>query len=563
MVQDLDDGFFQFTLPIGTRSWIWHIIGFVIFFIAGIFLLSSFGEYDHFSVSEATSVTNPNDYSPDEFYTLGNGFEGQKGAYLTFEAKIESGDVLYLSCYRSDDSWTLDEEVNWYNVEIVDSKGGLIAYNVHDDFEFATESRDCSSYWNLVLGSGSNMKMQVFALKTDDGLSILSFGEEDITAPEVTDREDLQRTAMIVASIAALILMISTPSSLKKDIHSIRKKKQNGSQHYHIDANGIIPITDMYRDRNDKNDWIFAGPSPDKWHLQSPYEGDENDEIIPEHPTKIGSPNPATFTLYTFWGIIFIGLWLWVASDLFARDGNSGHRFFGGFLRYLFLLVTLVWGWISFKKWKVIHNIIDTPTSLARSVAVGPCEIVGQARPILGQTLSARIGETHWTEDRVAYGMLSYRWVEEEHVCTGVGKDRKCHWKTRNSEFGYVPMMVHDGTGGIKIDPNDFEKPDFGAPLKVWKTSKWRWTLHAITAGDPIYALGYAEKRDMAELESEGLDGSIPQSLLKITGQKDIGMQSTLHRGTELSVLANMRSTTESIVIPTLMLICAAIPFLW
>ena len=123
--------------------------------------------------------------------------------------------------------------------------------------------------------------------------------------------------------------------------------------------------------------------------------------------------------------------------------------------------------------------------------------------------------------------------------------------------------MVHDGTGGIKIDPNDFENPDLGAPLKVWKTSKWRWTLHAITAGDPIYALGYAEKRDMAELESEGLDGSIPQSLLKITGQKDIGMQSTLHRGTELSVLANMRSTTESIVIPTLMLICAAIPFLW
>ncbi len=67
----------------------------------------------------------------------------------------------------------------------------------------------------------------------------------------------------------------------------------------------------------------------------------------------------------------------------------------------------------------------------------------------------------------------------------------------------------------------------------------------------------------MAELESEGIDGSIPHSLLKITGQQDIGMQSTFQRGTELSVLSNMRSTTEAVVIPVLMLICAAIPFLW
>ncbi len=564
MVKDLDDGFFQFGLPIGMRSWICHIIGFVLFSIAGIILLASFGEYDHFSVSEATSVTNPSDYSPDEFYTLGNGFEGQKGAYLTFEAKIQSGDVIYLSCYRSDDSWTLDEEVNFYNVEIVDSKGVLIAYDVHDDFEFATESRECSSDWNLVLGSESNMKMQVFALKTENGVSILSFGEEDITAPEVTDREDLQRTAMMIASIAALILMISTPSSLKKDIHSIRKKREKGSQHYHIDANGIIPITNMYRDSNDKSDWIFDGPSPDKWHLQSPYEGDENDEIIPEHPKKIGTPNPATFTLYTLWGMIFIGLWLGVASDLFARDGNQGHRVFGEVLRYLFLFVTMVWGWVSFKKWKVIHNIIDTPTSLVRSVAVGPCELVGQARPILGHTLSAEIASRVFgIEQGSAYGMLYYRWVEEEHVCTGSGDNRSCSWRTRNSGQASVPMLLHDGTGGIYIDPNDFGKPDLGSPLKVWGTSKWRWTLHTISAGDPIYALGYADKRDMADLEREGNDGSIPHSLLKVTGQKDIGMQSTFRRGTELTVLANMRSTTESIVIPMLMFICAAIPFLW
>jgi hypothetical protein len=563
LVKDLDDGFFQFSPPIGKLSWGLHIVGILIFLLAGIIFIASLSEYDHLNVSQANAVTNPDEVTTDEFYTLGNGFDGERGAYLTFDAHIRTGDAIYLSCTRSDDSWSLSEEVVWKNIIMVDNEGEIITHGLHDDFEFVLTSRECNSYWGLALGGYSNLTMQVFALKTEEGVKILSFGEEDITPPEVTDREDVQRIAMIVAAIAALILMASTPSSLKNDIHAIRKTRENGTQHYHIDKNGVIPITNIYRDKNDKNDWIFAGPTPDAWHLDSPYEGDENDKIIPEHPTQIGTPNPATFTLYSFWGMLFIGFWLWVASDLFARDGNEGHRIFGEILRYLFLFVTLIWGLVSFKRWKVIHNIIDTPTSLVRSVAVGPCEIVGQARPILGNTLTARIGDSHWNEERTAHGMLYFRWVEEEHVCTGSGKNRSCRWKTRASGEGNVPMLVHDGTGGIYIDPSDFTKPNFGSPLKVWKTSKWRWILHAINAGDPIYALGYAEKRDMAELENEGIDGSIPHSLLKMTGQKDIGMQSTFQRGTELTVLSNMRSTTEAVVIPVLMLICAAIPFLW
>lgn len=564
MVKDLDDGLFRLTLPIGKVSWIFHFIGALLFLLSGLILLASLGQYNHFSVSEAIPVTNPSEVLADDFYTLGEGFDGQKGAYLTFEANIQSGDLIHLRCDRSDDSWVRSEEVYWYDVKMVDVQGDFISYDVHDDFEYALKSRGCSSQWSLFLGGDSNLSMQVFALKTENGVSILSFGEEDIIAPEVTDREDVQRTAMIIASVAALILMLNTPSSLKKEIHAIRKNKQNGTQHHHIDQNGVIPLTNIYRDKNDNSDWVFPGPTPDKWHLHSPYDSDENNKIITEHPTQIGTPNPATFTLYTFWGMIFIGLWLWVASDLFARDGNQGHRSFGEVLRYLFLCVTMAWGWFSFKKWKVIHNIIDTPTSLVRSVAVGPCEIVGQARPIFGHTLSAEIASRVFgIEQGTAYGMLYYSWVEEEHVCTGSGKNRKCSWRTRNSGKASVPMIIHDGTGGIYLDPNDFAKPDLGSPLKVWSTSKWRWTLHTISAGDPIYALGYADRRDMADLEREGIDGSIPHSLLKVTGQKDIGMQSTFHRGTELSVLANMRSTTEAMVIPALMFICAAIPFLW
>jgi hypothetical protein len=564
VVKDLDDGFFQLSPPIGIFSWVLHIVGVLIFLLAGYILMASFSEYDHLTVSEAIAVTNPSEITSEDFYTLGDGFEGQKGAYLTFEAHIQSGDAIYLDCRKSDDSWLIYSTVGWKNIIMVSNEGEVITHGLHDDFEFVLTSRECNSYWSTTLGGNSYLTMQVFALKTEEGVAILSFGEDDITPPEVTNREDVQRTAMIVGAIAALILMVGTPSSLKNDTHAIRKTRENGTQYHHIDGNGVSPITNIYRDKNDENDWLFPGPTPDTWNLDSPYEGDENDKIIPEHPTQIGTPNPATFTLYTIWGILFISLWLWVASDLFARDGNDGHRTFGEVLRYLFLIVTLIWGLVSFNKWKVIHNIIDTPTSLVRSVAVGPCEIVGQARPILGKTLSAKIATRKFgNEEGSAHGMLNYRWVEEELVCTGSGKDRSCNWRTRKSGGASVPMLAHDGTGGIYIDPNDFTKPDFGSPLKIWKTSKWRWVLHAINAGDPIYALGYAEKRDMSELESEGLDGSIPHSLLKMTGQQDVGMHSTFQRGTELSVLTNMRSTTEAVVIPVLMLICAAIPFLW
>ena len=74
-----------------------------------------------------------------------------------------------------------------------------------------------------------------------------------------------------------------------------------------------------------------------------------------------------------------------------------------------------------------------------------------------------------------------------------------------------------------------------GDRLFKWGTGNWRWTVWVLAAGDPVYCLGRVETRTHDERE-EGIDTSIPNSLLVVRGNKDIGMQVHLHRGTELSL---------------------------
>jgi hypothetical protein len=90
-----------------------------------------------------------------------------------------------------------------------------------------------------------------------------------------------------------------------------------------------------------------------------------------------------------------------------------------------------------------------------------------------------------------------------------------------------------------------------------------RWTVDALCAGDPIYCLGRVEPRRGDFMPEEGCPTEISNANLIVKGETDIGTHAKLSRGTELSVVANLRSTTEAIIIPAIMLIFSAIPFLW
>ena len=207
-----------------------------------------------------------------------------------------------------------------------------------------------------------------------------------------------------------------------------------------------------------------------------------------------------------------------------------------------------------------MHNIIDTATSRVRSVAVGPAELVGQVRPGPEGTISVNVGGS---SSRKVEGVVAYRWKEEEYVCTkdSDGKE-SCSWHTRRTDDGNTNFILHDGTGGILIDPDSWKEVNLGEQLHNWESGRWRWTVWVLASGDPVYCLGRVETRTSEEKE-DGIDETIPSSHLVVRGNKDIGMQVHLHRGTELSVISGLRSTTEAIIVPLIMLTFSAIPFLW
>ena len=128
----------------------------------------------------------------------------------------------------------------------------------------------------------------------------------------------------------------------------------------------------------DESDWVLTAPDFKTWS-DNPYAADDSGELILEHPIRIGTPNPATFTLYSINGLIFIITSIWLSIDLTARHNIPGADATG--LRLIMVLFSTVWAAFAFRKWKLIHNIIDTPTSKVSSVAAGPAELVGQVRP--------------------------------------------------------------------------------------------------------------------------------------------------------------------------------------
>ena len=77
-----------------------------------------------------------------------------------------------------------------------------------------------------------------------------------------------------------------------------------------------------------------------------------------------------------------------------------------------------------------------------------------------------------------------------------------------------------------------------------------------------VVALGRVQPRTSSALAAEGLDGSVPCSNLTMVGEDDVGVSASMHRGTELSVMCAVRSTTEAIITPALMLIAAVLPIL-
>ncbi|MEK9697319.1 MAG: hypothetical protein VW270_16265, partial [Candidatus Poseidoniales archaeon] len=91
--------------------------------------------------------------------------------------------------------------------------------------------------------------------------------------------------------------------------------------------------------------------------------------------------------------------------------------------------------------------------------------------------------------------------------------------------------------------------------LRDARIEKHRWTLWGLRIGNPVYLIGQTKSRSQEELRSEGLDGTLGNSIIEVWGNEDeSGTKCTLQRGSELSNLGNARSGVELVLVPLFIL---------
>jgi hypothetical protein len=192
-------------------------------------------------------------------------------------------------------------------------------------------------------------------------------------------------------------------------------------------------------------------------------------------------------------------------------------------------------------------------------------------------------------QDMSVGNMVGYHWTYEQYQCRTVtstdsngntSSREECNWVTVRSDRGGCPFILHDGTGGIRVNTSSFKRTDYGQYLKRWdgayaqtlgkqimaqavagllggaRVKKHRWTLYGLRLGNPVYVLGQTKPRTSDAIQAEGLDGTLGNSIIEVWGNEDApGVKCTLQRGTELSNLASSRSGFEYLVLPIMLML--------
>lgn len=403
----------------------------------------------------------------------------------------------------------------------------------------------------------------------------------------------------IIAAFGFLLIALLSPASLETDLHNVRK---NAPQPDDLETDALKNGYELeswffgrssYSPTNDPNDWILPAPGPSTWNQDDRYAADGDGTPLPEHPTKVGTPIPATFATFGISMVLFI-LFLSISLGMLVLDEkamvDSGEMLAeDAAMKYtpiIMSVIGLIWLLLGFFQHKRQQQMIDTPTSLVRSVPVGSAELVGQVRPAPEQWINVVVDGNH---NRVIPGCVDYRWEYEVYVCrtvTSTDSDgntttrEECNWQSVRSDSGYVPFMLHDGTGGIRVESGGFKKKDLGNYVKRWTSShadtlrdhfqtefaarlfrngdvrKHRWTAYALRIGNPVYLMGMVKPRSNEEMAQEHLDGTVGHTAISVHGENSPGMKANIQRGTELANLGKIRSSAELLIMPIVCILC-------
>ena len=392
-----------------------------------------------------------------------------------------------------------------------------------------------------------------------------------------------QTPALLMSAIGLILMAFSSPGSLEGSLHKVRQSAIDPEElQAKADASGLSIDSwwmrqTSYVPTTDPNDWILPAPGPMTWDNENRYGPHGDGTPLPEHPVKVGTPTPATMTLFSVYSITAIICILVGVGSMMLKDDYEGGIIVPSVIAVIGLILTLV----GYFRSKMLTQMLDTPTSLIRSAPVGNPELVGQVRPIRDGCLTVVVDGN---QDMTVGNMVGYHWTYEQYQCRTVKTDNgtreECSWVTVRSDTGGCPFILHDGTGGIRVNTSSFKRTDYGQYLKRWdgayaqtlgkqimaqavagllggrRVKKHRWTLFGLRLGNPAYVLGQTKPRPSAELEAEGLDGTLGNSIIEIWGNEDApGVKCTLQRGTELSNIASSRSGFEYLVIPIMLML--------
>ena len=389
--------------------------------------------------------------------------------------------------------------------------------------------------------------------------------------------------ALIMAGIGLFVMAISSPGSLEGALHKVRKNAidpevlQAKAESSGLTIDSWWMQQTSYVPTTDPNDWILPAPGPMTWDNSNRYGPHGDGSPLPEHPVKVGTPTPATMTLYSVYSITSVACILAGSGSIMAESTYEGGIMIPGIIAAIGLILTL----FGYFRSKMLSQMLDTPTSLVRSAPVGNPELVGQVRPVNEGCLTVVVDGN---QNMTVGNMVGYRWTYEQYQCRTVKTDNgtreECHWVTIRSDQGGCPFILHDGTGGMRVNAGSFKRTEYGQYLKRWdgafaqtlgkqimsqavagllggaRVKKHRWTLYGLRLGNPVYVLGQTKSRPSEALQAEGLDGSLGNSILEVWGNEDApGVKCVIARGTELSNLGSSRSGFEYLAIPILLIL--------
>lgn len=409
---------------------------------------------------------------------------------------------------------------------------------------------------------------------------------------------------VFICAIGFLVVALVSPASLEADLHNVRK---NAPQPDDLEEEALKNGYELeswffgrssYSPTTDPNDWILPAPGPSTWNQNDRYAPDGDGTPIAEHPSKVGTPQPATFSTFGICMVMFVVMLCFSIGSMMVDqqaavdsgellEEENGMRF----APITITVIGLIWLIIGFLQHKRQQQMIDTPTSLVRSVAVGSSELVGQVRPAPEQWINVVVdGNTR----RVIPGCVDFKWEYEVYVCRQVTTTdsegnrttrEECTWRTVRSDKGGVPFMLHDGTGGIRVESNTFKNKQLGNFVKQWTSShadtlkdhfktefaarlfndgdvrKHRWTAYALRIGNPVYLLGMVKPRSREEMAREHLDGTVGHTAISVHGEDTPGMKANIQRGTELANLGRIRSSAELLIMPVVCVLCGIAMF--